>query len=892
MEYSVNLMTTRERLTIPLGDLNLSAAIAGGKGAGLNRLIRGGFPVPPGFLISTQAYAAVVEVNHLTDAIAAGNAERLQRAFDECVIPEHIARSIQHAYRELTDNGRVPVAVRSSATAEDLIEASFAGQQDSFLNVSCEESLWTSIRRCWASLWNDRAQAYRAQHGIDTSNISIAVVIQQMVAADAAGVLFTINPVSHEEREVVINATWGLGDALVSGRVSPDSFVLDKQSNELSSQVIGNKALMSVPAADGVVEVAVDESKRNQPSLTPALAAELATLGREIEAMLGRPQDIEWAVSSGRPVILQARPVTVSRLPDREIPPGDDNWPITDERPVQEFDLWTHADMAERWPEPVTPLTWSLADLTTNSNFAYALRDMGGQQRNDIQWARRLFGRVYMNEGALAELLFHAGMPTSVADAALGSGLPSSLRLDAPLQPRRLIRSLPRMVRTSLQRTRSERKYRAFFVDAERWLDEYTRRDLDTPDDGELWHEIAGVWMVRFNRGIDLHADATSQAMSTLWILGGLVKRWGGGENMARDLVSGLEDVRSAEMAPALWTIATELHRAGLAGIVLGNEPTSALSYLRTEPAAVPAMRLLGQFLRQHGHRATIEGELRYPRWVEAPEQVLGLLKGYLLDPGMADPRVTEAANRRRLEAQAAAFTKRLGRVRGPILHLLVRRGRQLVSLRDNGQDYMVRLLLPIRALCARLGTRWAARGWLASADDVFFLHWHEMEDLSVGGDSARHTDLQAGVAARKAAYEYWFTVAAPDVVGHDGLPIAVNVVDPDSAIHLKGIPASSGRARGIARIARSPQEAAQLRRGEILVARSTDPGWTPAFALAGGLVLEVGGQLSHGAIVAREYGLPAVMNVPDVLVRIRSGQMITVDGSLGTVYVDGQEDA
>jgi pyruvate,water dikinase len=472
-----------QRLTIPLDDPALSAAIAGGKGAGLNRLIRGGFPVPPGFVISTQAYVEFVEANHLTQTIAAGDAAQLQDRFDAGDIPEDLAESIYAAYRQLSDNGHIPVAVRSSATAEDLVEASFAGQQDTFLNVAGETSLWRSIRRCWASLWNERAKVYRAQHAIDSSDVSIAVVVQQMVRADAAGVLFTVDPVSQAECDVVINATWGLGDALVSGRVSPDSFVLDKASNALRSQSIGDKALMSVPAADGVVELAVEESKRTSPSLTPALAAELTTLGREIEAFFGGPQDIEWAVSGGRPVILQARPVTTRR----EVQPGADDWPITDERPVQKFDLWTHADMAERWPEPVTPLTWSLADLTTNANFAYSLRDFGGQQRNDIQWARRFFGRVYMNEGALAELLFDAGMPTSVADAALGSGVPATLRRNAPLQPRRLIRNVPRMLRANAQRSRNEAAYRAFFVDVERWLDEYATRDLDTPDDRALW---------------------------------------------------------------------------------------------------------------------------------------------------------------------------------------------------------------------------------------------------------------------------------------------------------------------------------------------------------------------------------------------------------------------
>ncbi|MBV9599647.1 MAG: hypothetical protein JOZ87_22715, partial [Chloroflexi bacterium] len=848
-------------MTIPLDASNLSVGIVGGKAVGLNRLIRCGFPVPPGFVISTRAYSAFVDANGLANQIAAGDVAGLYRGFDEGALPDDVADRILLAYRQLSDKGRLAVAVRSSASEEDLAEASSAGQHDTFLNVSGDAALLRSVRRCWASLWNERAAAYREQRAIDSASIRMAVVVQHMVHADAAGVLFTVNPVSHEQQEVVINATWGLGDALVSGHISPDSFVLDKQTNALKSQQICDKAAMSVPAADGVTEVAVPVSQRLAPVLTPALAAELTMFGRDIEIALGGPQDIEWAISGGRPVILQARPITAMAVPagNSASVPGDDNWPLRDERPVQAFDLWTHADMAERWPEPVTPLTWSFADLTTNANFAYSLRDMGGQQRSDIQWARRFYGRVYMNEGALAQLLFDAGMPTSIADTVLGSGVPTHLRRNAPLRPRRLLRMLPRMLRTSVQRSRNEAVYRAFFLDVERWVDEFLASDVDALDDSELWHELTDTWLERFKRGIDLHADATSQAMGMLSMLQGLVSRWGGGDQIARDLVSGLDDVRSAEIAPALWTIAAELRRAGLAEVVLNNAPTAALTYLRSEPAAVSALASLGGFLRQHGHRSTIEGELLYPRWVEAPEEVIGMLKGYLQNPAVSDPHASEAANRERLRQDAAAFEARLGGARAWIIRLLVRRARQLVSLRDNGQHYLVRLLLPIRRLCVTLGVRWAARGWLAAADDVFFLHSSELENVSAGGATALQRDLESIAAARRSAYEYWFTVPAPEVIGADGRPVSAQSDEPETATRLTGIAASGGRVRGIARIAHSPQEAALLQHGEILVARSTDPGWTPAFALAAGLVLEVGGQLSHGAIVAREYGLPAV---------------------------------
>jgi hypothetical protein len=422
----------------------------------------------------------------------------------------------------------------------------------------------------------------------------------------------------------------------------------------------------------------------------------------------------------------------------------------------------------------VTPLTWSVADATTNENFDYSLRDIGATKHHDIQWARRFYGRVYMNEGGMAELLLRAGMPTSIADDVLGSGVPQRMRRNAPLHAGRLLRSLPRLIATSAERSRNEAAYRAFQADVERWVDDCLTREYREATDGELWDELARVWLVRFKRGINFHADATSEAMGILAILNVLVKRCGGGEHLARDLASGVDGVRSAEMAPALWAIASKLREVGIADIVLDNEPRSALMYLRTEAAAVPAMALFGQFLREHGHRAAIEGELRYPRWAEQPEQVIGMLKGYLEGQGVVDPGVAEAATRRQLEERTGAFEARLGPVRSQLFRMLVRRTRELVRLRDNGQHHLVKLCLPIRRICAEFGRRWENRGWLRDSEDVFFLDLRELAAIaSAGTPEALERDLDTVVSDRRKAYDFWFTVSAPDVIDSAGRPVA-----------------------------------------------------------------------------------------------------------------------
>lgn len=871
---------------LPLASPAASADVAGGKAAGLSRLIRAGFPVPSGYVISTSAYRDFVAANGLADEVEA-RAPGLRARFEAGEIPDDIADAVLRAYREISAEANAPVAVRSSATAEDLPSASFAGQQDTYLNVIGETGLLAAVRACWASLWNERAVAYRARQQIDSTHISMAVVVQQMVPAEAAGVLFTVNPVTGNDQEVMINATWGLGEALVGGRVDPDTLVIDKTNGTVKRQTLGDKALMTVPAQSGTVDVSVDAPQRRRPALTTTQATELARLGRDIEAAMGGPQDVEWAIAGGRVIILQTRPVTASRQPNVSAVPGDDVWPLPDERPVQPFDLWTHADMGERWPEPITPLTWSLAGATTNPNFRYALRDLGGTERDDIQWSRRFYGRVYLNEGALAEIFCQAGFPTSLIDVALGSGVPLSLRRNAPLRPVRLLRGAPRLLRVARQRERNATAFEVSFPRIERWVADFQTRDLGSLSDDALWQDVQGLWWPRLVQSIDQHADGTSLATGSLAILNWLVQRWGGSQQLARDLVGSIANVRAAEMAPTLWQIGQLLRQAGLAGIVLDNAPAVALARLRREPAAGPALGLLEQFLKQHGHRATIEAELLYPRWAEAPEQVIAALVGYLHGPETRDPREIEADNRRRRDAAAFTLDARLSPLRRWIVHRLVARAQRFIRLRDNGQHYVVMLVLPARRLCAELGTRWAARGWLAQPEDVFFLDASEITRIVQTGDvAASGLNLRALVGGRRAAYEHWFGVSAPDVLGADGLPVTTLVED-STGSRLVGLPVSGGRATGPARIAHSPLEAAKLQAGEILVARSTDPSWTPAFALASGLVLEIGGELSHGAIVAREFGLPAVVNVRDALNRIHAGQSITVDGTAGLVFIE-----
>src|SRR5579864_3941770 len=338
--------------------------LAGGKGASLARLATAGLPVPPGFHITTHAYRRFVAENHLAEAILSTAAEaraedpatldrvsaQIQRLFVAGVIPGDLDRQIRQAYGGL-GSGNPAVAVRSSATAEDLPEVSFAGQQDTYLNIHGGGQVLDAVKRCWASLWTARAIGYRARQGIRPEGVSLAVAVQELVAADVAGIAFTANPLTGARDEVMINAAWGLGEAIVGGHVTPDTLVVDKQTFAIRSQEIAVKETMTVRLPEGTREEPVPAEKRKQAALLPPEAAELARLGAQIEQLYGCPMDIEWAMRDARIFIVQARPITA--LPE---PRATLEWNVP--RPQGRYG---RSSVIELLPEPLSPLFASLA---------------------------------------------------------------------------------------------------------------------------------------------------------------------------------------------------------------------------------------------------------------------------------------------------------------------------------------------------------------------------------------------------------------------------------------------------------------------------------------------------------------------------------------------------
>ena len=891
--------------------------ILGGKALNLGELISAGLPVPPGFLVLTTAYERFVTVNslqaeierlaesvspvELTTAEQASSA--IQKLFEQGALPSEIEEAVLSAYRQL---GSPAVVVRSSATAEDLPGASFAGLHDTFLHLTSAAEVLHALKRCWASLWSARALIYRARQHIAPRSVRMAVIVQQMVEASAAGVLFTCNPVTGAHDEMILNASWGLGETLVSGQVSPDTITLAKQSGEVKSVTVSEKLLMTVYATSGVTVQEVPAELRQQGVLSSQQIARLFELGQAIEQHFHAPQDIEWAIAGDQVFLLQTRSVTtqtgkrtVTVRQEELLAPGDDAWEGREKPEIHPYDLWTRTNIGENFLDPITPLSATLwpAFFVLGRLPAKAERAPGAPPLPLI--GERFYGRMYVNEGAVIHGAIEMGIPTSFLDSTWGSsgrGLRSS---DDTIHFFRLLSRVPSLIGKAVKAGRSQAKQppqapkqpkqktprlspEQLFAQIDQWVEEFQHLDLQQLDDRALWSYVPR-WIER-DKTLRPILVAAGFAGISFYFLERRVSKWTGKKGQATVLVQALSGVYTAEVGQMLWRMAQILRDTGFAEIVQEHPAGDALALLRAQPEAQPFIKEFEAFLQRHGYRCPNDAELHNPRWAERPEQAIEMLKNYLRMDESANPLVIEQRRRQEREETTAQIEAQLNPFRRPIFRWLLKQAQDKTRLRDNNRSYVAKFLYPMRLLLAEFGRRWAVRGWLVDPDDIFFLTLYEIDDIVSANDPlALGKDLASMTTARRTAFNYWDTISAPTALGPGGVPLP----DPrPTGTFLQGLPASSGRIRGTARLVESLSEAGKLSPGEILVTRGTDPGWTPVFPLVSGLVLETGGLLSHGAIIAREYGVPAVINVPGALSIIKNGQTIEVDGASGRVYL------
>ncbi|WP_284990041.1 PEP/pyruvate-binding domain-containing protein [Arthrobacter sp. efr-133-TYG-120] len=916
-------------------------AVAGGKGVGLGNLVRAGLPVPPGFVLTTAAYEAFVDANGIQariqelatlppeaapqdyeDASAA-----IRDLFTGGTMPAAIAYELAAAYEGLRgddggdeggerpgegggpdgdDGGSAPVAVRSSATAEDLASASFAGQQETYLNVRGAEALDAAVVDCWSSLWTARAMAYRNREGIAPGDVRLAVVVQRMVEAEAAGVMFTANPANGRRDQIAISAAWGLGESVVSGTVTTDDLVVEAGTGRVLSRRTSDKEVMTVyaegvpdraadsadvaPDQGGTTEQPVPAALRNRAVLDDGAAAALARYGTRISDYFGTPQDIEWARADGNFFMLQSRPITALPEPVADTP---DTWPLPYPK-----GLYFRASIVEQLPDPLSPLFADLIDGSVTRSL-----------------------KALMNEAVGSEVVRDGdvGLPTINGYAYYYYRTAAMWRVMGKVGPAvvALARGKAHMGLAGW-REFSHPRYKQV-------LEDWSAKSLGELSGEEL---IAGVrtlldaGTVYYTAVESVIPIAATSEISFRAYYDKLIRR--AGDPSAETFLLGYdsEPIRAEKSLYDLAAWAREVE--GLAPAIL-NQSTAALAESQRnwlppagmDPALWQQWRPRFQaHLDRFGH-AVYNLDFASPVPADDPSALLDTVKFYLRGQGN-DPHERQRLSAARREDQTERILARLGRTRlgrsrrAPFIRLL-RWAQKSAPIREDALADVGLAWPLIRRMLLELGQRLVYSGVIARPADVFWLRQQELQSAVEFGLAAPQppgsTEPPAPVAVaitgaarpvradvvdeRKMLWRGQAKAAAPQLLpetrwmkGAFESMMPARSQDQAGDV-IKGVGASAGRVSAPARVLGGPQDFSQMAPGEVLVARITTPAWTSLFAMASAVVTDVGGPLSHSSIVAREYGIPAVLGTGVATQRLTSGQQITVDGDAGTVTVE-----
>jgi rifampicin phosphotransferase len=868
-------------------DQTASLEAVGGKGLNLMRLSQAGMPVPAGFVISTAAYEEFVRHNQLDEmlekildssprrqspqggreargeygenhlllsnqdpkgfgkplgSLKGESSPRIRAAFEAGKLPEELAEQIAAAYRALAGaagQADLAVAVRSSATAEDLAEASFAGQQDTYLNVRGEAELLAAVKRCFGSLWSERAIDYRARQGLEPLEARLAVVVQAMVFANAAGVAFTADPLSGDASCLVIDATFGLGEALVSGLVTPDHVLVDKRSGKELLYTVSNKTLMIASAAQGTQELEVPKSMRKVRVLSKTQVKQLARLGLQIEQAYARPMDLEWCLAKGRLYIVQARPITT--LPERPLSwaaPGPGKW--------------LHGGGSfEMITEPVSPLFESFL--------------------------------LPIFAGAILQML---------AEIGLGGALPAVpyrvvngfiyLHIEAHLRPWHLpgiIRDFALHLDSMKQQESEQELYRASVARQaqppvkELSSEEILARMQALGEAGmHYWLQIMKLVQVIY-RQEKAFTDFYTQ-----------VRRPG---DPAAEIFLRGQKIMAWQAECSSFELAQQAReQAGLMA-VLRAQPANPRQALAGCPGGAEFLNALEAHLAQYGHQLS-SFDLSLPTLADDPRPVLAAVLAYL--DGKESPIERQERMQAECAAAVAAVSARLAPRERKRFAALLAAAQAAGRTREDALFDVGLAWTPLHRCALELGERLARAGTTARAGDIF---WLSLEEIRAGlGEGVSSQDK---VTMRLADQAAWSQVSAPYLLPQGSrpdfwwkwiFPTPELQRHPDGHT-LVGLGVSPGKVTGVARVIHSLDEFQQLNPGELLVARTTTPAWTPLFARAAGLVTDLGGPLAHGSIVAREVGIPAVMGTGSATQKIRSGQVITILGSEGKVIIN-----
>ncbi len=818
-------------------------AYAGGKGGSLARLSQAGYPVPDGFVILPAAFV------------------------DDELTPQAWTQ-VQVVLDRLRGTEGMAFAVRSSAMSEDSAQASFAGEFETVLNVRTDEEIRQAIRTVVHSRQNERVRAYSQAKGLSAAH-EIAVIVQQLVPAESSGVLFTANPVTGQRDQAMISASWGLGEAIVGGLVTPDTLIVEKATGRTLTRETADKQVMTVLVGSalpgsGTEEQPVPETLRRAPVLSDAQAAELVRLGARIEADYGMPMDIEWTLAAGTFAIVQARPITA--LPEPE-PPVPTEWKLAKGQYIA-----MRNNIVELMADPLTPLFGTLGRAAINASMGRLLADFFGKP--DFALDELI---ITVNEYAYYNGSWTAGQ---FAQILLGS-----------------VGIMKRMFTGAVERWTKAGRPR-YVATVERWQ-------------AERWRELSTTELLSAVRelseaAIDAYGALVGGVIPAAWISEGLftvaynklIKRRD--DPAAPTYLLGFDSL-PIRAEKSLYDLAEWARaRAGLA-TYLSDTPTPRLAApleataLQSPPAGVDAddwrewQSHFQAHLQRYGH--TIYNlDFANPVPADDPAPLLETFKLFISGQG-ANPHTRQQAAAERREQATQATQDRLRGLRLKLFHKAIAPAQRYAPLREDGLADVGLSYPLLRQMLREAGRRLVEGGMIETPDDIFWLNQAEVEQAAARLDrSEALSSLARIIPQRKATWRAARRVAPPlmlpqmKLFGIDLMELKSGSARKLKGDTLKGVAASPGSVTGLACVLHGPEEFSQMVNGGVLVAPLTTPAWTPLFARAAAVVTDVGGPLSHGSIVAREYGIPAVLGTGTATRRIRSGQTITVDGSAGVV--------
>jgi rifampicin phosphotransferase len=883
---------------------------AGHKAVHLAALLQHGFEVPTGICVATEAYDFFVLTNGLQPLLLAvlmdltSNAQlvpkvsqEIQTQFLSLPMPEELEKFLKHVFESFAP-GEFGLAVRSSATAEDLPAASFAGQQETYLGIKTEEDFLKALVRCWASLWSERSITYRLRHGLNPISASMAIVLQQMLNPDYAGVVSSSYPISEGEREILVEVVPGLGEGLVEGNLSPDRYLIARRPpHKIIRKTQESKDKAYVVAEKGGTQL---KSIQAVVPLNENLLTQLARDSMRIESIFKRPVEIEFAIVADKIFYLQARPVTVVHDTKLKLFYGS---PEVEDALQGKLTVWTDYKLRETMPYPLAPLAWNFWNYEVFPALITAMTGMHDSHElfPYFHFIDRINGRLFWNLNVLLAGPFTAFLlkkKFEKLDTEANGQLTQILRSSEfhPVKVPKKWQYLRIRFGVYLRLAKIYFHWRKYFDVNLGWQElknfeerlESEKRDPSSFNELEILNEVS-----RYIRTLALELFKMAG-----WIVMGSVAfanlrrislPWTG--IPATHYLEGLEKDPSIESALELWQLA---QKAGgiknlLPNMVDFDEERFKKELSKTENGK-EFLNELNEFLEKHEDGSVRELDLLAPRWKEDPAFVVQMIKNYCNhDPNSASP-VQKWEELKKKEAKTTelglrrvqqGFLNKLRFWRQSAFRITVAVSQAHMPFRSAVEHNCVRILQYAREMYLVIGERMKANDLIQNKEDVFYFSFPELKHILRGKEEAE--DLEEVILRRKSEWQYYLPQTPPSVItNQDPGPGKRKTIILKR--QLEGLGVSAGREKGKAHILREPWEEATLNEGEILILPFMDPGWTPLLLTAGGLVVESGDILGHGAIAARELAIPAVFQVRNATQLIRNGDQVLVDADNGVV--------